>query len=311
MTKLAVASTVEFPEAWTERLMEGLNGAGLEVEVWSQDQGPSDAPYLLAWYAPLGCYDQFPKAKALFSFGAGVDHFLRDPDLPDLPIIKGATDDLANRMAEYITLQALAVHRRSPEYQANQRAHRWLELGQKPASRVTIGFLGFGWIGQHAAKPLRALGFNIRGWSRTPKQIEGAESFSGQDGLAPFLAGTDILVCLLPLTDETRNILNADLFAGLPPRASIIHVGRGEQLVADDLIAALDTKHLYHAVLDVFPQEPLPSDSPLWDHPKITVTPHVAAATDPAALGPHIRAEIDRIEQGHAPLHAIDRSRGY
>lgn len=311
MIRLAVSTTAEFPEKWTKRLMQGLAEAGLEATIWRPGDGISDAPYLLGWYPPLGVYKQFPNLTALFSFGAGVDHFLRDPDLPDLPVIKGATDDLANRMAEFITLHALMVHRRHPEYQANQRAHRWLELGQKPASKVTVGFLGFGWLAAEAAKPLQALGFQVRGWSRSPKQAPGVTCFAGQDGLADFLAGTQILVCLLPLTDETRGILNAALFAQLPPRASLIQVGRGEQLTPADLIAALDSGHLYHAVLDVVPEEPLPATSPLWDHPKITVTPHVAAATDPGALGAHIKAEIDRIEAGQSPLHAINRGRGY
>lgn len=311
MTRLAIASTVEFPPKWTARLMEGLHEAGLSPELWTPDQGVSDAPYLLGWYAPLGCFKHFPNLKALFSFGAGVDHFLRDPGLPDLPIIKGATDDLANRMAEYITLQSLMVHRRTPDYAANQRAHRWRELGQKPAAEVTIGFLGFGWLAEQASVPLKALGFQLRGWSRSRRSVIGVESFAGPDELGVFLGGTNILVCLLPLTDDTRGILNRDLFAQLPPRASLIQVGRGEQLNEADLVAALDDGGLYHAVLDVLPQEPLDTGSPLWDHPKITITPHVAAATDPGALGPHIRAEIDRIERGEPPRFAIERSRGY
>jgi glyoxylate/hydroxypyruvate reductase A len=298
-----------------------------EIRLWSE--GAGDAPAAVAipdpggidfacvWLPPPGLLATLPSLRAVFSLGAGVDHILCDPALPKrVPVVRIVDPDLTMRMTEYVVLHVLMHHRKQRQYDAQQREHRWYEREQRPAADVAVGVMGLGVLGEDAARMLRRLGFQVAGWSRTPKRIDGIETFHGGEGLARFLKRTEILVSLLPATPATQGILCLDLFRqlkrdGALGGAYLINAGRGALQIDGDILAALDGGALSGATLDVFPTEPLPATSPLWDHPKVTVTPHCAAASDPHALVANILRQIERHEQGLPLEHVVGREAGY
>ena len=214
-------------------------------------------------------------------------------------------------MSEYVTMHVLRYHREVPALEQQQRDKVWHELIAPTAPSRKVGILGLGVLGQDCARVLHALKFDLASWSRTPKQVDGVQSFHGADGLDPFLARTEILVCLLPLTAETEGILNRDLFAKLPRGAALINAGRGGHQVEADILEALDNGQLSGATLDVFRTEPLPTDSPFWTHPKVTLTPHIASVTQQVSAIEQVVANIRRIQAGEAPLNTVDRELGY
>jgi glyoxylate/hydroxypyruvate reductase len=277
---------------------------------------PADITYACAWQAPRGLLAGLPHLQAIFSLGAGVDHLIADPALPDVPVVRIVDPDLTMRMTEYVVLHVLMHHRRQRLYDAQQRQRRWHEHAQPPASAVAVGVMGLGVLGCDAARALCRLGFRTAGWSRTPKSLSGIDTFHGNDGLDAFLRRTEILVCLLPATASTQGILRLELLRKLERDggaggAYLINAGRGALQIDADILAALDEGTLAGATLDVFPTEPLPAASPLWMHPKVTVTPHNAAASDPRALVANVLRQIDRVEAGQPLEHVIDRSVGY
>jgi glyoxylate/hydroxypyruvate reductase A len=288
-----------------------------DVRVWPQRVGaPADIAYACAWHAPPGLLGGFPNLAAIFSLGAGVDHLLRDNTLPQVPVVRIVDPDLTMRMSEYVALHVLMHHRRQRLYDAQQRERRWYEHAQPPASAVRVGIMGLGVLGADAAAVLRRLGFRVAGWSRTPKALPGIECHHGEAGLDAFLRRTEILVCLLPATAGTAGILRLDLFRKLDRHGStggafLINAGRGALQVDADILAALDEGTLAGATLDVFPTEPLPAASPLWSHPKVTITPHNAAASDPQALSANMLRQIERFEAGLPLEHVVDRAAGY
>ena len=296
---------------------------GREVRVWRASMcgadgiaDPAHIAYACVWMPPHGLLVALPKLRAVFSLGAGVDHILCDPAVPAVPIVRIVDPDLTMRMTEYVTLHVLMHHRGQRRYDAQQRERLWRELPQAPATQVAVGVMGLGVLGRDAAQTLRRLGFQVAGWSRTPKDIPGIETFHGDHGLAEFLRRTEILVCLLPSTPATRGILNLELFRrlkrdGALAGAYLINAGRGAQQVDADILTALQEGSLSGTTLDVFPTEPLPETSPLWTHPKVTITPHCAAASDPQPLVANILRQIDRLEAGLPLEHVIDRSAGY
>lgn len=296
------------PDHWVQSYIDAFARQGLTLLNGDDAAG---ARYALAFRPVPGVLGGMPHMRALFSFGAGVDAFFKDADLPDVPLIKSVTETHAMRMTEYIVGYVLAHHRQMARYASAQTDKAWKPKQHAPAHRKTVGFLGFGRLGQHAGAALKHIGFNVIGWRASDKSVAGYEVFSGTDGLPDFLARCDFMVCLLPLTPETNGIINAALLAGLPSHAVLIHVGRGPQLVEEDLVAALDADQLAHAVLDVFAQEPLPPENPLWTHPKITITPHIASAPDAEEQAEQIAEAIGVIEAGGTPDHIVDRTRGY
>ena len=286
--------------------------ASLDFRVWPQSGPVEEIDYALAWHHPKGELRRYPNLKAIFSLGAGVEKLLRDPELPaGVPIVRMVDRALTSGMTEYVLLHVLRLHRRGPELEALQRQADWAELECPPAWERKVGILGLGVLGADAAVKLAGLGFDVAGWSRSPKRIDGVASFAGADGLDELLARSEILVCLLPLTRATAGILNARTLAKLPHGASIINAARGGHVVELDLLAALDSGHLYHATLDVVAEEPLPASHPFWRHPKVTLTPHIASLTWPPTATEHIIANIRRHEAGQPMSPLVDVAREY
>jgi glyoxylate/hydroxypyruvate reductase A len=255
--------------------------------------------------------ERFPQLELLFSVGAGVDQ-LEGAGIPEhLPVVRMTEPGIAQDMAEYVTLAVLALHRDWPLYLARQRQQVWQEQRNVPASRRRIGVLGLGMLGRQALRQLQPFGFPLAGWSRSGGEIEGVEVFAGEAQLPAFLARTDILVCLLPLTDQTRGLLNRQLFAHLPEGAALVNVGRGAHLVNDDLLAALNEGQLRAAVLDVCDPEPLPKDHPFWHDPRILITPHVASMTRPETAVTTLLEVIAQHQAGLPLTGLVDRHKGY
>jgi glyoxylate/hydroxypyruvate reductase A len=278
---------------------------------------PRTVRYAATWGPKPGSLSGLPKLEAIFSLGAGVDHLMSYQGLPDVPIVRVVQDDLTDRMSEYVVLHCLMILRDQRRYAAQQRDNIWDPDRAPPkASEVRVGFLGFGILGQDAARKLKVMGFDVAGWSRKPKEVDGFVTFAGERGLEAFLARTEILVSLVPLTPGTRGILNRALFSKLARDGRLgsphlINPGRGGLQVESDILDCLDDGTLGSATLDVFETEPLPFGSPLWSHPKVTVTPHNAAVSEPDATARYIVDQIRRYENGEPFQNQVDPARGY
>jgi len=307
---LLFRSTVDSAARWRAQLTRLTQE--LEVRVWPEIGNPAEIDYALVWRPEPGFLASLPNLKLILSLGAGVDHLLGDPQLPQhLPIVRLVDPHMTAAMSEYVVLQVLRLHRRDLEYRTQQQAVVWRELDQQNAVERRVGILGLGELGRDAAKKLRALGFDVAGWSRGERTVPGVASYAGANGLPQLLCRSEILVCLLPLTAETEGILNARNLGLLPKGAALVNAARGAHLVEEDLLAALASGQISAAVLDVFREEPLPADHPFWHHPRIVITPHVAAFTNPATAAPIILDNIRRFEEGRPLLNQIDPARGY
>lgn len=283
----------------------------IDVQVWPQVEGSTQVEAVLAWNPPPGELRRYPNLKAILSMGAGVDHLLGDPDLPDAPIARLVDPSLVQSMTEYVILAVLHHHRRFGAYRALQSRREWRPLGRPRAEDLRIGIMGFGQLGAAAARALGQLDFRVSGWSRARKALPGVTLFAGDDELEAFLRGTNVLVCLLPLTPETENILARPTFERLERGAYLINVARGRHLVEADLLWALETGQLCGACLDVFREEPLPPDHAFWAHPNIIVTPHVSSLTDPVSVAPQVVENYRRAQRGEQLLNLVDRRRAY
>lgn len=297
------------PQLWHDLL------AG-EREVVRNPAGPHDPSidYAVVWKHRHGALAGLPNLKAIFSTGAGVDHILADPQLPDVPIVRVVAPNLTQYMVEYVCWRVLDHHRHGAAYRVQQTRRIWHEPAQPSADQVTVGIMGMGQLGRAASRALGALGFRINGWTRTPQ--DSVNSWHGPEGLGPFLNATDILVVLLPHTPATEGIIDYKLLSQLRREnrfggAFLINAGRGGLQKEADILRALDEGILKEASLDVFETEPLPAESPLWGHPKVFVTPHAAASSDPVHLAPMMLEQMARFERGEKLENLVDRIAGY
>lgn len=277
---------------------------------------PAEIHYAAVWKPGHGELASFPNLRVIFNLGAGVDALMADSSLPKVPLVRVAVGDLTDRMTEYVVLHVLMHHRQEIYLRASQREKRWAPRHQWPASAVRVGIMGLGALGASAAAALKGIGFRMSGWSRSARDVDGVDCFHGQAQLEAFLRATDILVCLLPLTPDTRHILNRKLFTKLSRNGPLgapvlINAGRGGLQDEADILRCLDDGTLGGASLDVFAIEPLPADSRFWTHPNVVLTPHNAADTDPDEISKYVAHQIARFEAGGALENVVDPARGY
>ena len=297
--------------AWREAMLAKFPDASFDI--WPDEvTDKADYDYAIVWRPPVGELKTFPNLKAILSLGAGVDGILVDTDLPtQVPIVRLVDRCLTEGMSEYVLYWTIHYHRKMDVYANWTREGIWKQLRQIDTRDRKVGFLGLGELGSDAAKKVAALWFDVAGWSRSEKHIDGVTSYYGDDGLTPFLNRSEILIVLLPLTESTTGIINAETLAALPEDACVINCARGAHVVDEDLLAALDSGHIRSATLDVFHTEPLPSDHPYWTHPKVVVSPHMASLTVPSSAADWMEQNINLIEAGEAPLSTVDLKRGY
>lgn len=297
-------------DEWREALLAEI--PDLELRIWPDEVGdPDEIDLALVWRPPPGELKRYRNLKAILSLGAGIDSLLQDKTLPDLPLARMVDPSLTRTMADYVLLATLRHHRQFDHFEREQRRANWFFAFPKSVEDRTVGVMGLGVLGTASALALKAQGFKVAGWSRSEKQIDKVRTFHGPDQLDDFLAQSEILVCLLPLTDDTRGVMNQSLFEKLPQGAYVINAARGAHLVDQDLIDALDGGQLTGATLDVFSSEPLPGDSPLWRHERILITPHVASYCVPRTAAKGVADNIRRARAGKALNHQVDRTKGY
>jgi glyoxylate/hydroxypyruvate reductase len=302
-------------EPWRKRFAERLPGRRIVV-AGDTSVAPGDIAYAAVWKPTPGLLATLPNLKAIFNLGAGVDALLADTTLPSAPLVRVVNPDLTRRMTEYVVMHVLMHHRRQRMLDDAQSKRLWMAKDQWAANSVRVGILGLGELGRDAAEVLGRIGFQVSGWSRSARTLPGVACYHGDDQLTAFLNRTDILVALIPLTPDTRDILNRDLFQklardGVLGAPILINAGRGGLQNEADILACLNDNTLGAATLDVFKTEPLPSESPLWSHPRVTVTPHNSADSDPDAISDYVAAQILNLERGLPLQNVVDRIKGY
>lgn len=272
---------------------------------------PDSVHYVLAWKPPQDFFARFRNLRLLVNLGAGVDALVGRDDLPAVPITRVSDPDMGRMMASYVLFAVLRYARDIPAFERAQRERRWHYLHPRLPASIRVGVLGLGELGAYAALELARQGFDVRGWSRTEKQLDGVRCINGMDNLDAFLADTEILVVMLPLTPQTHGLLDAERLARLPAGACLINVSRGAVVDQPALTAALAGGQIGEATLDVFDREPLPPEDPLWALDNVLITPHMASIAIPASAARQIAENIQRLERGEAVLHQIDPTRGY
>ncbi len=294
---------------WAEQFARKM--PALPFRIWPDIGDPCEVRYLAAWQPPEDLATRFPNLEVLFATGAGTDHFDFSVIPETLPVVRMVETGIIQGMVEYVTLAVLSIHRDWRSYLDQQREGKWQVHRVHPAASWRVGVLGLGVLGRAVLASLGRLGFSCAGWSRSAQRIDGVDCYDGPGGLQQFLARTDILICLLPLTDSTRGILSKPLFDQLPRGATVINVGRGGHLVQQDLLQALEEGQVGTAILDVCEPEPLPPGHPFWSHPNVQLTPHIASMTQPETAVDAVLDNIDRHQQGLPMIGLVDRARGY
>ncbi|AHM58582.1 phosphoglycerate dehydrogenase-like oxidoreductase [Flammeovirgaceae bacterium 311] len=313
MSLVIIAPSKNNTDFWQRRLQEELKAKGedVKVEIWPEVENPDKVLMAVTWKHPQESLYAYPHLKVVSSMGAGVDHILKDQHLPlHWHIVRIVDEQLTRGMSNYLLAAVLNYHKQMLHFYKLQQAHRW-GYSETPEIALQPGILGLGELGRDIALKLKALGFQVSGFSRTSKAIMGVNTFSGEDELESFLQQSNLLICLLPLTQDTRNYLNLEFFRKCKKGSYLINVARGSHLVEEDLITALDEGQLAGATLDVFRQEPLPKEHPFWDHPKVFITPHIASVTNPDAAIPQVAENYIRMLQDKPLLNKIDRTAGY
>lgn len=283
----------------------------IDVRLWPDVGDPEQIRYFASWQPPEDLHLRFPNLQVVFATSAGVDQF----NLSTLPhaidVVRMLDPGIARGIVEYVCFAVLSLHREIPLYLEQQRQTQWQTRPLLSAGQRRVGVLGLGNLGVAALQALRPFGFSLSGWARSQKHIDGVQCFAGQAQLLPFLSQCDLLICLLPLTDDTRGILNARTLAALPQGARLINLGRGGHLVEADLLEALASGQIEHAILDVLNDEPPAADHPYWQHPRIWLTPHIGAMTSPDTAFDVLLGNIRRHQRGEAMHGAIARNKGY
>lgn len=290
-----------------QRLMQALPDT--EIEIWPQISNPAAVEFAVVWKQPHGSLASLPALKAVQCFGAGVDAILADPTLPALPIARIVDPTLTDTMVRYLDGVVSYYRLRLDMFSAQQRLKQWKPKSPRKIAHIAV--LGLGELGSAAAMHFVSLGYSVRGWARTPKQLEHVSCFQSTEGLAKAVADADIVICLLPLTPATQQMLSENFFSSLKNGAIFINVARGDIVDEAALLAALDNGRLQAACLDVFCQEPLPAEHALWSHPAVLITPHVSAVTDVSAVVEQIADNYRRSQRGEALLNPVDIGRGY
>jgi glyoxylate/hydroxypyruvate reductase A len=294
---------------WNVKLGRHLNDFKL-VDLMSEDGRLADIA--LVWKPPVGRFAEMPNLKGIINKGQGVDHIIGDLTVPrNIPLVRLVDPDMSDALSHWAILSALDFWRDASYYRHSQQQKIWKPIVQRPATGATVGVMGLGAIGSVIAQRFAMLGFSVRGWARSERDIPGVTVFAGPDQMKSFLDGVDILVSVLPLTPDTTGIINKDLFSQLARGAFVINGGRGPQLVESDLLDAINSGQIAGAALDVFTIEPLPDQHPFWTHPKVTVWPHVAAQTNPNTAAIQVAAAIAAIMNGREPENRVDWQRGY
>ncbi len=298
-------------EPWIKDFSKYLPEA--EVEIWHVGEKSPVCDYAVVWSPPEAMLPDLALVKAIFVTGAGVDALLKFSDAlpPHIPIIRLEDAGMALQMAEYVTYSVLRYFRRFDEYETQARAGQWLPLPQHPKEDFAVGVLGMGVLGTRVLEALAPFGFPLRGWSRTEKSMPGVQCFHGADGLDTFLRGSRVLVCMLPLTPDTNNLLNRTNMGKLPQGSYLINVARGAHVAEPDLLALIKSNHIAAATLDVFRNEPLPQQHPFWQEPRITITPHISALTLRRESVQQIAEKIRKTARGETVAGVVDRNRGY
>lgn len=303
-------SDTDAPEPWRKAF--AVHMPEMEFRVWPDSGDLARITFALVWKPPPGLLSSLPNLKVILSLGAGVDHILLDPDLPkSVPIVRMLDAGMAAQMSEYALYAVLHFHRDMQRYAAQQRQAQWQQVPAVTAQQRTVGVMGLGVMGGDFVRKLVPLGFRVLGWAQTPKSLTGITVFCGRDALRPFLERTQILVNFLPLTGDTRGILGAATFRHLPRGACIINIARGAHVDEAALLSALEEGHIGGAMLDVFQREPLPPEHPFWHHPRVVITPHVAAQAIAELMVEQVIDNIRRVERGDQPLGLMDPRRGY
>ncbi len=310
MMALLLLGKIKVVETWILLLQQKM--PDLEIRVWPDVGNSSEIDVILAGFNLAPTLPDFPNLKLVISIGAGVDHILKNPSwFGDATVVRLISESLTTQMVEYISLAVLSFQRRLRDYLSLQKTQQWEYLPASDARSFTIGILGLGVLGSTVATQLKRLGFTVRGWSRTPKNVAGVECFQGKQQLQPFLSQCRVLTCLLPLTPETEGILNLNTFSALPQNAYLINAARGKHLIEEDLLTALNSGQIAGAWLDVFQTEPLPKNHPFWLDDRIAITPHIAAVTLPHELINQVIDAMNSIETGKPLKNIVDIHRGY
>ena len=307
---------VVFHCAWTNARgwLDVLRAAGPEFSFEPSEtiEDPAGVEAAVVWNPPVGFFDRYPNLRLISILGAGGDYlFIPGMRLPDVPISRIVDPVMAERMAGWVLATTLYFHRQLDRYVVQQQERVWTRHEHPDFGEVGVGVMGLGAMGRAAAGLLANVGYDVAGWSRRPKSLAGIRTFAGDEQFGPFLARSNVLVCLLPLTGSTRGILNGEVFEALPRGAIVLNAGRGAHLVEPDLLTALEAGHLGGGALDVFSDEPLPDDHPFWTHPNVLVTPHVASLTNPVTGAEQIVAALRAVGAGRQPSNLIDPTRGY
>ncbi|POF30931.1 2-hydroxyacid dehydrogenase [Roseibium marinum] len=306
---LVFGSVVDPFPVWRDALAAHLQ----EVDILEPEavDDPQAVKYALVWKPPADFFAAYPNLELIINLGAGVDALVSRTDLPDVPITRISDPEMATMMAGYVQFSVLRYARDIPQFEKAQRSGQWHYLHPRDAGDIKVGVLGLGELGGCAARELARLGFDVRGWSRSEKKIDGVKTFNGMAALDGFLADSEISVVMLPATPETRQLLDANRLAQLPKGARLINVSRGEIIVEAALVEALRSGHIGGATLDVFEVEPLPESSPLWSMENVLITPHIASVAIPRSAARQIAENINRLRAGGSVRHRVDPARGY